>query len=97
MKSIRAYVSMDEVNKVRYYRDFEIKKELPVVGEEFGSHFGDGIEEVVKEVKEVRLDCEQGSDEVYEYDFFTVKTEWKEDEELSEVIYYYAIYKESEY
>ena len=97
MKSIRAYVSMDEVNKVRYYRDFEIKKELPAVGEEFGHHFGDGVEEKVKEVKEVRLDYEQGSDEVYKYDFFNVKTEWKEDGEKSEMLYYYAISKESEY
>lgn len=67
MKKIRAYVGMDEINKVHFYKDFEIIDFIPEVDD---SCFG----EVIKEVVPVKLDVEQGTDEVYDYDYFKVIT-----------------------
>ena len=67
MGKIRAYVEMDEVNKIRFFKDFRIVPETLTVN---GLLEG----EIIKEVIPVRLDCEQGSDEVYNYEYFKVFT-----------------------
>ena len=93
---IKAYVGMDEYNKVRYYKNFEVVEEIPEVGEDFGYHFGDGVIETVKDVQKLSLDPEQGSVDVYDYDFYKITTDWKEDDETTEECYYYAIKKEEQ-
>ena len=67
MNKIRAYVRMDEVNKVHYYKDFEVINFTPEVGDPC---FGEEIKEIIP----VQLDVEQGRDEVYEYDYFKIIT-----------------------
>jgi hypothetical protein len=78
---IRAYVDMDEVNKIRFYKDFIVVDDVPVVGGIFG------LEEI-KEVSPVRLDPEQGRDEVWNYDYYhvftTMNNEWNKEEECYE-------------
>lgn len=92
---IKAYTSYNDYNRTRYFREFDIVKSIPVVGEDYGSHFGDGVTETVKEVNEVRLDIEQGKDEVWDYDYYEVVTNYYDrlDDETTEETYYIAIEK----
>jgi hypothetical protein len=64
--TIKAYVGYSERSNTHYYRDFEIVFYLPSVGDEI-----DGWE--VKDVTPVNLDCEQGSDRVYDYDYYEIE------------------------
>ena len=96
MMKIKAYVSCDEHNNKHLYRLFEVIDKLPKVGDEYGYHFGDGIKEVVKEVVSEKLDCEQGNDEVYDYQYYHIITDWFEDDEHEEKSYYVAIKNKGE-
>jgi hypothetical protein len=87
---IKAYVSCDEHNDKHFYRLFEVIDKLPNKGDEYDYHFGDGIKEVVKEVISENLDCEQGNDEVYNYQFYRIVTDWFEDDEHEEKSYFVA-------
>lgn len=109
MAKIRAYTGYSERRKTHYYTDFEIVNKLPEVGEVV---YGDddncininyGERERVKSVSAVSLDCEQGNDEVYNYDYYEVCTQFEEYDEESKTfsvadedysIYYYAIKRE---
>jgi hypothetical protein len=62
---IKAYVGYSERSNTRYYRDFEIVPYLPSVGDEI-----DGWE--VQDITPVVLDCEQGSDRAYSYDYYEI-------------------------
>lgn len=82
----------------RYYKEFEIIDELPQVGDEF--KFGIGK---VKEVKPCRIDCEQSSDDIWNYDYYRVVTEIPADSDDNgtglafEMVYYIAIENPVEY
>lgn len=85
-KTIKAYVSMNEYKKIHYYRNFEIIERLPKKDETFKG------EEII-EINEVSLDCEQGNDKVYDYDYYEITTKNYDDlnEEWDETTYYVAI------
>lgn len=70
---IRAYTSF-EAGRVRKPRDFEIVTDLPEVGD-YNAFRG----ELVEAVKPVQLDCEQGSDAVYDYDYYEVVVRYNYD------------------
>lgn len=80
-RKIRAYIGMDEVNKIRFYKDFDIVNDIPAIGDMYG------LEEI-KEVIPVRLDPEQGRDEVWSYNYYhvftTMNNEWNKEEECYE-------------
>lgn len=75
MEKIKAYTGCNEREKIHYYKEFDIVEVIP--------NFYNG-EEVIG-VKEVRLDAEQGNQEVYKYDFFEITTL---DDEKEEDYYY---------
>lgn len=83
MKKIKAYVDYNEREKIHYYQIFDVVEVIP-------RYYND--EEVIG-VKEVRLDAEQGNDEVYKYDFFEITTIDDEKEES----YYYICKMDVEY
>ena len=64
MKKIKAYVDYNEREKIHYYQTFDVVEVIP-------EYYND---EKVIDIKEVRLDAEQGNDEVYKYDFFKITT-----------------------
>lgn len=68
---VKAYVRFDERNKVHFHREFEVVEKLPAVGEvDENRHRGERT--TIKAIREVGLDCEQGSDEVYNYAYFAI-------------------------
>lgn len=71
MKKIKAYVSYTERTNTRHYKNFEIVNKLPEINENYNYRYGG---EKVTEINQVTLDCEQGSDEVYNYKFYEVTT-----------------------
>ena len=73
---IRAYTSFEESNKIHRWRDFEIVGKLPVLGEikEISPEY-DGEKTTLVNIFECPIDCEQGNDEVFEYEYF--KLEYK--------------------
>lgn len=86
---IRAYVRMDEVNKVHFYKDFEVVDFVPEVGDPC---FG----EEIKEITPVQLDVEQGKDEVYTYDYFKIITTMNKEFDKANNVYcerWYAVKK----
>ena len=76
MEKIKAYVDYNEREKIHYYQIFDVVEVIP---EKFYN------DEEIIEIKEVRLDAEQGNDEVYKYDFFEITTI---DDEKEESHYY---------
>ena len=84
MKKIKAYVDYNEREKNHYYQIFDVVEVIP---EKFYN------DEEIIEIKEVRLDAEQGNDEVYKYDFFEITTIDDEKEES----YYYICKMNVEY
>ena len=64
MEKIKAYVDYNEREKIHYYQVFDVVEVIP-------EYYND---EKVIDIKEVRLDAEQGNDEVYKYDFFEITT-----------------------
>ena len=75
MEKIKAYVNYNEREKIHYYQMFDVVEVIT-------KYYND--EEVV-DIKEVRLDAEQGNDEVYKYDFYEITTI---DDEKEESQYY---------
>ena len=64
IKKIKAYVDYNEREKIHYYQIFDVVEVIP-------EYYND---EKVIDIKEVRLDAEQGNDEVHKYDFFKITT-----------------------
>ena len=75
MKKIKAYTGYNEKTNTHYYHNFYEEYSKPEAGEEYE----DGV---VAEVNEVYLDCQQDNDEVYNYDYYIVKTYRQEDYEV---------------
>lgn len=88
----------NEYRGKRYYKEFEIVNKLPEIGDDF--KFGIGK---VKEVKTCRIDCEQGNDEIWNYDYYRVVTEIPVDSDDNgtgsafEMVYYIAIENPAEF
>lgn len=103
MATIRAYTGYSERSNTHYYRDFKIVDSLPEVGEiiygdDNNKYYGEC--ERVKSVDKIELDCEQGDEVVYNYDYYRTTTQFEEyneesgkyeitDSEYSE--YFYAV------
>ena len=83
MEKIKAYVNYNEREKIHYYQVFDVVEVIP-------RYYND--EEVIG-VKEVRLDAEQGNDEVWKYDYYEITTVDNEKEES----YYYICKMDVEY
>lgn len=101
---IRAYVNYDERSNTRYHRDFTIEdykiKDLEV----------EDLDELIKNttlnswldnetiinIQEVNLDCEQGNNEVFDYDYYCIKKvdigdyhqDYDEDKDINDYINY---------
>lgn len=63
--NIKAFVGYNEVNNFHYYQNFEIVDELPKIGDEFE-------DSKVLAINPVNLDCEQPSETVYSYDYYSI-------------------------
>ena len=68
---IEVYTGYNDWTNTRYYRYFTICDELPEMGYDYGS-FWEEDHRFVKEIKPAHIDCEQGSDEVYYYEYYIV-------------------------
>lgn len=102
MKKIRAYVNYNDESKTHYYKDFEIIENLPELETEaIKNEKYKNCDSLLEKIETVELDCEQGTDEVYKYDFYKLtyfnnmdhfENEYEDDECESER--YVAILKE---
>lgn len=86
MEKIRAFVGYNDWTCKKYYTDFTICDSLPEKGYDYGS-YREGDHKFVKEIKTVKLDAEQGSDKVYDYEYYVVTYDYissdgEEDEEI---------------
>ncbi len=73
MKKIRAYVDWDDETKTHYYNDFEVVEKLPKINDiYYADEFRD---ERVTSIKRIDIDCEQGNDDVYNYDYYEIITD----------------------
>lgn len=95
---IKAYTNYNERSNTHSYREFDVIDALP----EIGTTQSNG--EVVKEINPISIDCEQGHDDVFYYDFYEIVSVWGEgnderkyyvciDTQLdeTEVKYWYAV------
>lgn len=75
---IRVKTRTDEAEKIAYYRDFEIVKSLPNVGDidEVSPEYN-GEKTTVIGIFEAVIDCEQGSDEIYNYEYFRIRKKFE--------------------
>lgn len=73
MKKIRAYVDWDDETKTHYYNDFEVVEKLPKINDV--CYDDDCSIERVRSIENVELDCEQGNDDVYNYDYYKIITD----------------------
>ena len=71
MKKIKAYIGWNDTNHTHHYKEFEIVKKLP----EKRDVFDENGERIIK-IENVKLDCEQGNEEVYNYDYYVAKIEY---------------------
>ena len=62
---IKAYTSYSEKSGTHYYRNFEVVSSLPEVGGDYEGY-------IVKSIVKVALDIEQGSEKVYDYDYYWI-------------------------
>lgn len=96
MIKIRAYIDYDDCTKTHYYKDFDLieVKNLPKIGET--TYKDSSSEEIVKTVEEVKIDCEQGHDDVYNYSFYkiTMTRIDKDDNSTTEIVKFVCIENE---
>lgn len=73
MERIKAYVDYNDENKTHYYQMFEVADHLPelednlIINEKFKDY-----NYLVKDIEIVDLDCEQGSEEVNNYNYYKI-------------------------
>lgn len=89
--------------KIHYYQNFEIIENLPELETEaIKNENYKNCDSLLEKIETVKLDCEQGSDEVYKYDFYKLtyfnnidyfESEYEDDE--CEFEKYVAILKEN--
>lgn len=70
MEKIKAYIGWNDTNHAHYYKEFEIIEKLP----EKKNVFDENGERIIR-IESVRLDCEQGNEEVYNYDYYVATIE----------------------
>lgn len=88
MKKMKAYIGWNDKNHTHYYKDFEIIEKLP----EKKNVFDENGERIIK-IESVKLDSEQGNEEVYKYDYYVATIEMDYGLETD---WYFCIEKEEE-
>ena len=68
---IKIYTSYNENNNTHYYTMAEVVNALPNVGDPVNGDQG-----VIRSIWPIRLDAEQGSRDVYNYDYYWIETEY---------------------
>ena len=102
MKKIKVYTGYNYRTNTRYYKNFEVVDRLPEVGEIVWGGDYHGERDVVKAVLPVAIDPEQGSDEVWDYEYYavTIALEEQDDDgewaEGFEETRYYAVRRKEE-
>lgn len=81
MKKIKAYTSYHERTNTRRYRMFKVLESLPELG---AGGYGYAVDKDIIELSDVKLDCEQGNNEVYNYNFYEVKYRYLDDEDYED-------------
>ena len=69
--TIKAYVSYNDYTKTHYHENFDIIDELPKINDEY-------FDDKIIKIEEVGLDCEQGSDNAYNYDYYKLTLKYKD-------------------
>lgn len=83
MNRIKAYTEWNDSTRTHYYTYFDIVDTLPKIGDYYNGN-------LVIDVENVDLDCEQGNDEVYSYNYYEIVADDGEEEYTENV----AILKE---
>lgn len=91
MTTIKAYTGYNERTGTHYYRTFEIVDTLPEVGETCNQ--GDYK---CTEINEVYLDCEQGKDDVYNYNYYAATMQSCDPDDGEPWNEYFAVKKDEE-
>ena len=73
---IRAKIGLNEWNNTVIKRNFELVKTLPIVGELFHDY-------KVLKLNEIKLDCEERTENLYNYDYYKIDLFDDEDENFS--------------
>lgn len=90
MRKIKAYVRVDEHNKIKFYRNFTVESGLYEVGDLYDH-------ETIKEITEIKPDIENNS-EVFNYNYFRLITTMNGDYSIEDgdyLEYFIAIEKEN--
>lgn len=69
--TIKAYVDYNDCTKTHYYENFDIIDELPKINNEYFSN------KIIK-IETVELDCEQGSDNAHNYDYYKLTLKYED-------------------
>ncbi|WP_302593570.1 hypothetical protein [Faecalibaculum rodentium] len=65
MNKIKVYTACNEWSNTHYWRYFDIIDELP--------HIGDRVfDEVISSIDLIPIDCEQGNESVFDYDYYKI-------------------------
>ena len=73
---IRAKIGLNEWNNTVIRRNFELVESLPTVGELFHDY-------KVMKLNEIKLDCEERTENLYNYDYYKIDLFDDEDENFS--------------
>lgn len=85
---IEAYTGYNETCHQHLYNKFEIIDKLPALGDNFGTqvkYCPNPAKEIVTDIDEVELDCEQPNDKVYNYKYYEITTDYEEKNEDGEI------------
>ena len=69
---IKVYTDYNEFKNQKFFTNFEVIEEMPAIGSYYNN------EEVTK-IEELIIDCEQGNDEVYNYEYYRLTTSYYDD------------------
>ena len=68
---MRAYLKGNEIKGKEI--DFKIIDKLPKIGKELiGNGYYKDNQSIVYKIENIEIDCEQGSDDVYNYDYYKI-------------------------
>ena len=81
---IKVCTRYDASSHTYFYSNFEIIDKLPAVGDDFGTqakYCSNPAKEVVTDIDEVEIDCEQPNDNIYNYRYYEIRTDYEEKKE----------------
>lgn len=70
MKTIKVRTNTNEWTNTAYYMNAIIVDELPEIGDTDYSKYNLHSDEFVAKIEEAYIDCEQGSEDVWDYDYY---------------------------